>query len=134
MTTARKGSLNRDIALSKIEDEKRTSFIKAWVDGEKSKIENKTQKNLAEVLSWENTKRASIEAKLKKIEEEIERKKAEYDEKMKNKVALVHKEAEEKKSLVLCKRSEELLQVEEMGAKFRVSRHVPKKALLRCFG
>ncbi|RAL54117.1 hypothetical protein DM860_004588 [Cuscuta australis] len=118
MTTARKGSLNRDIALSKIEDEKRTSFIKAWVDGEKSKIENK----------------ASIEAKLKKIEEEIERKKAEYSEKMKNKVALVHKEAEEKKSLVLCKRSEELLQVKEMRAKFRVSRHVPKKALLRCFG
>ncbi|CAH9097052.1 unnamed protein product [Cuscuta europaea] len=41
LSTAPKPSLDRDIALAKIEDEKRTSFIKAWEESEKSKVENK---------------------------------------------------------------------------------------------
>ncbi|CAA0842596.1 Uncharacterized protein SHERM_08458 [Striga hermonthica] len=84
--TTSKGSLDRDVALAKLEDEKRWSFIKAWEESEKTKVDNKAQKKLADVAAWENTKQASIEGKLKKIQEELEKKKAEYAEKMKNQV------------------------------------------------
>ncbi|CAA3020954.1 Hypothetical predicted protein [Olea europaea subsp. europaea] len=63
-----KGSHDRDIALAKVEDEKRLSFVKAWEESEKSKVENKAQKKLSEVSSWENSKKASLEAQLRKIE------------------------------------------------------------------
>lgn len=128
-----KGSLDRDIALAKIDDEKKLSFIKAWEESEKSKVENRAQKKLADVLSWENTQKANIEAKLKKIEEQLEKKKAEYAEKSSNKTALVHKEAEEKRSVIVSKRDEEVLKTEEMAAKFRATGQVPKKAF-GCFG
>ncbi|XP_019190195.1 PREDICTED: remorin-like [Ipomoea nil] len=132
-TAGSKGSLDRDIALAKIEDDKRVSFIKAWEESEKSKVENRAQKKLADVLSWENTKKANIEAKLKKIEEQLEKKKAEYAEKMSNKTALVHKEAEEKRSVIVSQRNEQVLKTEEMAAKFRATGQVPKKAF-GCFG
>ncbi|KAK1558542.1 hypothetical protein Q3G72_003524 [Acer saccharum] len=126
------GSHDRDVALGEVEKEKRLSFIKAWEDSEKSKAENKSQKKLSDVTAWENSKKASLEAKLKKKEEQLERKKAEYAEKMKNKVALVHREAEEKRAMVEAQRGEELLKAEEMAAKFRATNTTPKK-LLGCF-
>lgn len=66
------------------------------------------------------------------IQEDLEKKKAEYGEKMKNKVALIHKEAEEKKATVEAQRSEELLKAEETAAKFRATGTIPKK-FLGCF-
>ncbi|KAK3194811.1 hypothetical protein Dsin_026121 [Dipteronia sinensis] len=51
---------------------------------------------------------------------------------MKNKVALVHKEAEEKRAMVEAKCREEVLKAEEMAAKFRATNTNPKK-LLGCF-
>ncbi|KAK1265770.1 hypothetical protein QJS04_geneDACA015316 [Acorus gramineus] len=52
---------------------------------------------------------------------------------MKNKIALIHKEAEEKRAMVEAKRGEELLKAEEVAAKYRASGLAPKK-LVGCFG
>jgi len=65
-------------------------------------------------------------------QEQLEKKKAEYGEKMKNKVALVHKEAEEKRAMIEAKRGEEILQTEEMAAKYRATGTTPKKTI-GCF-
>ena len=51
---------------------------------------------------------------------------------MKNKVALIHKEAEEKKAIVEANRGEDLLNAEESAAKYRATRTIPKK-ILGCF-
>jgi len=65
-------------------------------------------------------------------QEQLEKKKAEYAEKMKNKIALVHKEAEEKRAMVEAKRGEEILNAEELAAKYRATGTTPKKAF-GCF-
>ncbi|XP_073145762.1 remorin 1.4-like [Henckelia pumila] len=126
------GSLDRDIALAKLEDQKKLSNIKAWEENEKSKVDNNAQKKVCEIASWENTKKASLEAQLRKLEEKLEKKKAEYAERVKNKVALVHKEAEEKRAMVEAKRGEEILKAQEMAAKYRATGHTPTKAFA-CF-
>ncbi|KAK1290157.1 hypothetical protein QJS10_CPB18g01537 [Acorus calamus] len=59
----------------------------------------------------------------------VGKEKAEYAEKMKNKIALIHKEAEEKRAMVEAKRGEELLKAEEVAAKYRASGLAPKKLL-----
>lgn len=63
------------------------------------------------------------------LQEKLEKKKAEYAEKMKNKVAMIHKEAEEKKALVEAKRAEDVLKAEEAAAKYRTTGKPPKKLL-----
>ncbi|KAJ8900521.1 hypothetical protein K2173_025298 [Erythroxylum novogranatense] len=126
------GSLDRDISLAEVEKEKRNSFVKAWEESEKSKAENKAQKKISEVGAWENSKKAALEAKLRTIEEQLEKKKAEYGEKTKNKIALIHKEAEEKRAVVEARRGEEVLKAEEMAAKFRATGQTPKK-WIGCF-
>lgn len=65
-------------------------------------------------------------------QEELEKKKAEYAEKMKNKIALVHKEAEEKRAMVEARRGEDMLKVDETAAKYRATGLAPRK-LLGCF-
>ncbi|KAL0464775.1 UNVERIFIED_CONTAM: Remorin [Sesamum latifolium] len=52
---------------------------------------------------------------------------------MKNKVALVHKQAEEKRAMVEARRGEEILKAEEMAAKYRATGQTPKKAF-GCLG
>ncbi|XP_009794056.1 remorin-like [Nicotiana sylvestris] len=128
-----KGSLDRDIALAHLETEKRNSYIKAWEESEKSKVENRAQKKFSAVGTWENTKKANLEAKLKKLEEQLKEKKAEYAEKIKNRVAAVHKEADEKRAMVEARKGEELLKADEMAAKYRATGQAPKK-LLGCLG
>ena len=130
--TPKKGSVDRDVILADLEKEKKSSFIKAWEESEKSKAENKAQKKISDVLAWENSKKAATEAQLRKIEEKLEKKKAEYGEKMKNKVAAIHKQAEEKRAMVEAKKGEELLKAEEMAAKYRATGIVPK-ATCGCF-
>ncbi|KAL3599043.1 hypothetical protein D5086_006961 [Populus alba] len=115
------GSNNRDAILSRVETEKRCALIKAWVENEKAKVENKAHKKLSAIGSWETTKKVSVEAKIQKFEEKLERKKAEYAEKMKNRAAELHKTAEEKKAMIEAKKSEECLKVEETAAKFRAT-------------
>ncbi|MCI66408.1 remorin family protein, partial [Trifolium medium] len=61
--------------------------------------------------------------------EQLEKKKARYGEIMKNKIALVHKEAEEKRAVIEAKRGEEVLKVEEMAAKYRATGTTPKKTI-----
>ncbi|XP_014502163.1 remorin-like [Vigna radiata var. radiata] len=116
--------------LAIVATEKRLSLIKAWEESEKSKAENKAHKNLSAISAWENSKKASVEADLKKKEEELEKKKAEYAEKIKNKIAEIHKEAEEKRAIIEAKKGEELLK--ETAAKYRATGTAPKK-LLGCF-
>ncbi|CAK9134434.1 unnamed protein product [Ilex paraguariensis] len=128
-----KGSFDRDVALADVEKEKRLSFIKAWEESEKTKVENKAQKKLSDVASWENTKKASIEAQMKAMEEKLEKKKADYAEKMKNKIALIHKQAEEKRAMVEANRGEEILNAEETAAKYRATGNTPKTGF-GCFG
>ncbi|KAM0858388.1 hypothetical protein ACQ4PT_047862 [Festuca glaucescens] len=128
-----RGSLERDVALVKVETEKRGSLIKAWEENEKAKAENKAAKKLSSILAWENTKKATIDAQLKTKELELEKKKAEYAEKMKNKKAIAHREAEEKRAMAVARRGEEVLKAEEMAAKYRATGLTPKK-LLGCFG
>ncbi|RRT75753.1 hypothetical protein B296_00010688 [Ensete ventricosum] len=97
------------------------------------KCENRSQKKLSTITSWENSKKATLEAELKMIEQEkIENQKAEYAEKMKNKIAMIHKAAEEKRILVEAKRGEELLKAEETAAKYRATGQAPKKGF-SCF-
>lgn len=131
---ASKGSLDRDIALAKLEDEKRVSFIKAWEEGEISKVENRAQKKIADICSWENTKKAAIENQLKKKEEQLEQQKAEYAEKIKNKIAEIHKQAEEKRATVEAQRGEEILKAEEAAAKFRATKQCPPTSACGCLG
>ncbi|KAK7380303.1 hypothetical protein VNO78_32811 [Psophocarpus tetragonolobus] len=126
------GSINRDEVLAKVASEKRISLIKAWEESEKSKAENKAHKKLSAISAWENSKKASMEAELKKIEEQLEKKKAEYAEKIKNKIATIHKEAEEKRAMIEAKKGEDLLKAEETAAKYRATGTTPKK-LLGCF-
>jgi len=126
------GSVNRDAVLARVATEKRISLIKAWEESEKSKAENKAHKKLSSVGAWENSKKATLEAQLKQIEEQLEKKKAEYVEKMKNKVALIHKTAEEKRAEIEAKRGEEILKAEEVAAKYRATGTAPKK-LFSCF-
>lgn len=52
---------------------------------------------------------------------------------MKKKMADIHKMAEEKRAVVEVKRGEDILKVEEVGAKFRASGTIPKK-FFNCFG
>ncbi|KAE9464897.1 hypothetical protein C3L33_03210, partial [Rhododendron williamsianum] len=117
------GSINRDAVLARVATEKRTSLIKAWEESEKSKAENKAQKKLSEIGAWENTKKAN---------EKLEKQKAAYVETMKNKVAIIHKEAEEKRAIIEARRGEDLLKAEEIAAKYRATGTAPKK-LLGCF-
>ncbi|KAI9111998.1 hypothetical protein K1719_016894 [Acacia pycnantha] len=126
------GSQNRDTVLARVATEKRISLIKAWEESEKSKAENKAHKKLSSISAWENTKKATIEAEIKKFEEELERKKAEYVEKMRNKIALIHKAAEERRAMIDAKKGEDLLKAEESAAKFRATGTAPKK-VLSCF-
>ncbi|GJM85662.1 hypothetical protein PR202_ga02134 [Eleusine coracana subsp. coracana] len=122
-----------DIALAKVETDKRNSLIKAWEENEKAKAENKAAKKITAILSWENTKKALADAQLKKKEEELEKKKAEYAEKMKNKKAIIHRQAEEKRAMAMALRGEEVVKAEEMAAKYRATGTAPKK-FLGCFG
>ncbi|KAK6155721.1 hypothetical protein DH2020_009969 [Rehmannia glutinosa] len=126
------GSINRDAVLTRVATEKRLSLIKAWEESEKSKAENKAQRKASAIGVWENSKKAGLEAELKKMEEQLEKKKAEQIEKLKNKVALVHKAAEEKRAMIEAKRGEDLLKAEEIAAKYRATGTGPKK-LLGCF-
>ncbi|KAK4354048.1 hypothetical protein RND71_026242 [Anisodus tanguticus] len=115
---------NLDTALAQLNTDKKSAFIKAWEEA---------QKKLSKVAAWKNSKKAHLDAKLKKLEERLEQKKAEYAEKMKNKAALIHKEAEEKKAMVEAKRGEQILKTEEMAAKYRATGQTPKK-LFGCVG
>ncbi|KAK9668176.1 hypothetical protein RND81_13G039500 [Saponaria officinalis] len=126
------GSIDRDVELARLEQEKKLALVKAWEESQKTKAENKACKKLSEIDSWENTKKASIEAELRKMEEKLEKKKAEYAEKMKNKVAEIHKIAEEKRAMVEAQKGELMLKAEESAAKFRATGHTPNK-WLGCF-
>ncbi|XP_004300775.1 PREDICTED: remorin isoform X2 [Fragaria vesca subsp. vesca] len=132
---AKKGirsSTEKDVMYAEIETEKRLALIKAWEESEKTKVENRAYKRMSAVGLWEENKKSSVEAKLRKIEEKFERKKAEYVEKMKNKVAEIHKASEEKRALIEATQREESLKVAEAASKFRESRSTPKR-LFVCF-
>ncbi|OIW06336.1 hypothetical protein TanjilG_14981 [Lupinus angustifolius] len=128
-------SVNQDMALARVATEKRLSLIKAWEESEKSKAENKAHKKHIAIDAWENSKKAAVEAELRMIEEQLEKKRAEYAEEIKNRIAKFHKEAEENRAIVEAKKGEELLKAEEIATKHRASGTIPKKLLgyFKCF-
>ncbi|GAB4856879.1 hypothetical protein Ancab_014798 [Ancistrocladus abbreviatus] len=126
------GSIERDAMLAQVEQEKKLALIKAWEDSEKTKADNKVYKKFTSIESWESTKKAYVEAQLRKMEEKLEKQKAEYTEKMKNKMAEIHKMAEEKRAMVEARRREDNLKVEEEAAKYRATGNAPKKFMGCC--
>ncbi|XP_019156029.1 PREDICTED: remorin-like [Ipomoea nil] len=89
----------------------------------------RAHKKLTAIRSWENINKATMDAQLRQIEENIEKKKAEHRAKMKNKEAEIHKVADEKRAVVEAQRKEEILKAEDMAAKFRSSGYTPKRFL-----
>ncbi|KAK7253032.1 hypothetical protein RIF29_37420 [Crotalaria pallida] len=94
--------------------------------------EKRAYKRLSTVGLWEDTKKASVEAQLKKIEENLEKRKAEYVERMKNKVADIHRSGQEKRAIVEAQKKEDILEVEETAAKFRSRGNTPR-SFFTCF-
>uniref|UniRef100_A0A8R7VHI7 Remorin C-terminal domain-containing protein n=1 Tax=Triticum urartu TaxID=4572 RepID=A0A8R7VHI7_TRIUA len=125
---------DRDAVLAKVEMERKLSMVKAWEENHKSKADNRAEQRMSSIMSWENTKKAAVQAKLRTREEKLEKKKAEYAEKMRNRVAMIHKEAEEQRALVEARRQEEMIKCQEMAAKHRSQGTTPKKKFLGCFG
>ncbi|KAG5070204.1 hypothetical protein JHK85_002581 [Glycine max] len=123
-------SLDKDAMLARVVTEKRLALVKAWEESEKTKAENRQR--LSAVGFWEDSKKASVEAQLKKIEENLEKKKAEYVEKMKNKVAKIHLLAEEKRAVVEAQKREEFIDLEETASKFRSRGDTPRR-FFACF-
>ncbi|KAJ7952340.1 Remorin family protein [Quillaja saponaria] len=123
--------VGRGAQLKRVNTEKLSAFVRAWEETGKTKANNKACKKLSAVGSWEISKKASIEAQLRKIEEKLEKKKAQYAEKMMNKIAVIHQEAEEKKAIIEATRKEKILQLEEMAEEFRATGIQPKNS---CFG
>ncbi|CAH1437068.1 unnamed protein product [Lactuca virosa] len=70
------GFVHRYVVLARVSTEKKDALIKAWEESEKSKAENKAQQKLSSIGAWENSKKADLEAELKKIEENLEKKKS----------------------------------------------------------
>ncbi|RRT56696.1 hypothetical protein B296_00016455 [Ensete ventricosum] len=88
-------------------------------------MSNRALKKISSINAWENSKKAEMETELKKKEEEIEKKKAGYAEEVKNKIALIHKEAEEKRAVADARRGAEVLKAEKKAAKYRATELVP---------
>ncbi|RVW27674.1 Remorin [Vitis vinifera] len=127
--------------------QKKLSATEAWENSQKASVEAELKKIenliLVFIMNQGSSSRA-ISSKLHCVKminewhldlsskENLERKKAEYVEKMKNKIAIIHKEAEEKRAMIEARRGEDLLKAEEMAAKYRATGSAPKK-LLGCF-
>ncbi|KAL1364449.1 hypothetical protein HN51_012641 [Arachis hypogaea] len=131
-SSARKDTGDLDGPLARLEAEKKRALIKAWEESEKTKIDNRAYKMQFAVGLWEDSKKASVEAKLKKNAEKMERKKAEYFEKMQNKIAEIHRMAEEKRAGIEAQRGKGLLKIEDTAENFRTRGYSPKK-ILSCF-
>ena len=65
-------------------------------------------------------------------QEQLEKKKSKQVEKKKNKMALLHREAEEKRAMIEAKRGEEVLKTQEMAARYIATGTTPKKTI-GCF-
>lgn len=121
------GSLNRDLVLAKLNQERTLSLIKAWEENMKAKSLHRHNRTIAKISAWEKAKNAKAESDLRALEEKLEKKKAECVEKMKNEIAAVHMRAEEERALADAHHGEELLKAEELAAKYRASGRLPKR-------
>ncbi|KAL5747486.1 hypothetical protein ACOSP7_024488 [Xanthoceras sorbifolium] len=124
-------SYGRDTMLAKVEMEKRLALIKAWEENAKAIVDNKAYKRHSAVGTWESSKRASVEAQLKKKNSKRRGQKRRR-ERMHNKIAETHKAAEEKRAMIEAKRGEDFLNIEETASKFRAAGYIPRK-FLSCF-
>ncbi|CAM0870986.1 unnamed protein product [Alopecurus aequalis] len=116
-----------DAYLTKIMSEKRLTLINAWDEYEKARAENRAAKNLSFITSWEHAKEAELEAGLKKMEEQLEKKKALYKEKLKKKAAALHKSVEKMIAKVEAERGGKIVLVEERAAKYRAKTEAQMK-------
>ncbi|KVH90107.1 remorin-like isoform X1 [Cynara cardunculus var. scolymus] len=122
-----------DAGLEIVVTEKRMALIKAWEENEKTKADNKAYTKVLAIGAWENSKRAEVEANLKKIEVDIENEKVKQREIMKMKMATVQKEAEEKRAAIEAKKGQDIINAEQLAAKFHATGTLPSK-LFKCFG
>ncbi|KAI3707022.1 hypothetical protein L6452_25183 [Arctium lappa] len=122
-----------DAGLEIVVTEKRMALIKAWEENEKTKADNKAYTKVLAIGAWENSKRAVVEADLKKIEVDIENEKVKQREIMKMKMATLHKEAEEKRAAIEAKKGQDIINAEQLAAKFHATGTLPSK-LFKCFG
>ncbi|RZR83104.1 hypothetical protein BHM03_00009677 [Ensete ventricosum] len=123
---------------------KKMSSISAWENSKKAEVEAELKKKEVSNFSHHSTQRTTttiydayvfiglkwknlLKFKTNNTQEELEKKKAEHAEKVKNKIALIHKEAEEKRAIAEAKRGEEALKAEEKAAKYRATGLTPKR-------
>ncbi|KAF3630904.1 Remorin [Capsicum annuum] len=100
----------------------------------KGSLDRGPKKSSLKLQHGRRPKEQSLKLKLKKVEYQLEHKIDEYAEKIKNEVALICKEADEKRAVVDARKGEELLKAEETAAKYRATGQTPKKQLLGCCG
>ncbi|KAI4330892.1 hypothetical protein MLD38_029134 [Melastoma candidum] len=75
--------IGSDMALARVEMEKRMCLIKAWEDRESG------EQTMSAIVAWQNSKKGDLEAERTTIEEKLKKQKAEYIERMKSKLALI---------------------------------------------
>lgn len=125
----------REAVLSKLNNDKNNTEIKAWEGNKRAISLNKYNSKLSKILAWENTKKTTAEARLKLAEEKLEKKRAAYVERMRNQIAYAHKRAEEKKAEAEVKKGRDLLKVEEAAANYQIHGGLPKwSKWLQCCG
>ncbi|KAM3204522.1 remorin [Capsicum annuum] len=124
-----KGSLDRGLKMTKGLLSSRHGKI-----AKKAKWITRPKKSSLKLQHGRRPKEQSLKLKLKKVEYQLEHKIDEYAEKIKNEVALICKEADEKRAVVDARKGEELLKAEETAAKYRATGQTPKKQLLGCCG
>ena len=57
-----------DVELARVAIEKKDSLLKAWEEIERSNVQNRSQKKLAAIGAWENSKKEEVDAQLIKFE------------------------------------------------------------------
>ncbi|KAH7435027.1 hypothetical protein KP509_06G045700 [Ceratopteris richardii] len=126
------GSLNKDIVLAKLNQDRVLNLIKAWEDSVKAKSLNRLGKKLAKITAWEKANKARTEAQLQELEEKIENKRASFVETVHNEIAAIHRRSEEERAVAEAKHGEETLKAAEMATKYRACGKIPRKYAM-CF-
>ncbi|GLJ15854.1 hypothetical protein SUGI_0261640 [Cryptomeria japonica] len=89
---------NSEDRVAKLNKEGSHSHIQAWEESKKTKVFNRYNRKLSKILAWENMKKATAEARLRKGEEKLEKRRAEYVEQIRNEMAYAHKKGDEKRA------------------------------------
>ncbi|XP_024390378.1 uncharacterized protein [Physcomitrium patens] len=123
------GGAQLEHLLARVKHEKTLSRARAWEEGAKAKVYNRYARDESKITAWENTMKAKAEAKMRKAQENLDKKRAKYIEKMKNDVARAHCKAQEKRAAMEASRAEEIVKAEEISSRIRATGKMPRKFL-----